>query len=60
MKKMERGEIYIFVFQMKEEVYLESLDGFCRVKTRPNPGLLLFFFSITVSLSGTLLHVIAL
>lgn len=32
-KKEREREIYIFVLQMKEKVYLESLNSFCEVKT---------------------------
>lgn len=31
-KKYREREIYIFVFQIKEKVYLESLNSFCEVK----------------------------
>lgn len=32
-KEDRERKIYIFVFQMEEKVYLESLNSFCEVKT---------------------------
>lgn len=55
-KEDREREIYIFVFQMKEKVYLESLNSFCEVKTR-SKNKTKHWTQLQYVFSGTLLRV---